>query len=365
MPPGDRYTVETIMGSRVRYVVPSFYQRAYVWTLEKQWVDLWADIRRKTIELADARSKIGSDRSVQLPLANHFMGAFVVNAVPAFGFYPPRKDVIDGQQRLTTIQILLNAFQHVAAQVLGRTDQMVAQLETLTHNTSADREYEYKVWPTEADQDLFRKIMSRSRDEVLQYLGVEPTKPGRQPKQKTSGIDGAYFFFHEEILAFLTKDERDAVLDTGASRTRAYDLYEVIVQRMDLVMIELNENDDPQVIFEALNGRGTPLLPSDLIKNHVFESVRAVCPDSLILSLLKVVNLLAGHLQFIKHLDDCRNIHLQGWIEPIRHIDMHTEILDRWLSAKTVMQLFESLIEFVGHPKSLFAQVRQFALSIF
>ncbi len=59
-----------------------------------------------------------------------------------------------------------------------------------------------------------------------------------------------------------------AVLAAEASRARAEDLYEVIVQRMDLVMFELGDNDDPQVIFEALNGRGTPLLPSDLIKNR-------------------------------------------------------------------------------------------------
>src|SRR2546427_1636682 len=59
MPRPDRYTVETIMGNRVRYVVPSFYQRAYVWTLEKQWTDFWADIRRKTIELSCAKARAG------------------------------------------------------------------------------------------------------------------------------------------------------------------------------------------------------------------------------------------------------------------------------------------------------------------
>src|SRR5207245_10474913 len=109
-------------------------------------------------------------------------------------------------------------------------------------------------------------------------LVMEPPRQGHELKTKTPGMDGAYFFFHEEILTFLTRDDSGAVLATEAGRARACDLYEVIVQRMDLVMIELDENDDPQVIFEALNGRGTPLLPSDLIKNHVFERLRPVCP---------------------------------------------------------------------------------------
>jgi uncharacterized protein with ParB-like and HNH nuclease domain len=200
MPAHDRYTVQTIMGNRIRYVVPSFYQRAYVWTLQNQWAELWADIRRKTIELSRARARTTLDPSVQPRVANHFMGAFVVSAVLVYGFYPPRKDVIDGQQRLTTIQILLNAFKHVAAQLFGQADQVVSELDILTHNTSAAGEYQYKVWPTEADHDLFQKIMSGSRDEVMQQLGMGSLKPGTQPKQKANGIDGAYFFFHEEML---------------------------------------------------------------------------------------------------------------------------------------------------------------------
>jgi len=271
MPHPDRYTVETIMGSRVRYVVPSFYQRAYVWTLEKQWTDLWSDIRRKTLEVASA-----PDPAVRQRIPNHFMGAFVARAVPAYGFNPPRKDVIDGQQRLTTLQIVLKAFRTVAAELFDPADPIVSQLRTLTENANAEAEYRYKVWPTEADQDLFQKIMSaQSNSEIFERLGIEP--PPLTQRTKATGLDGAYLFFHDEIRSFLAKDDREAALAPEAARARACDLYEVIVQRMDLVMIELDDRDDPQVIFEALNGRGTPLLPSDLIKNHVFERLRPLC----------------------------------------------------------------------------------------
>ena len=278
MPQGNRYNVQAIMGNRVRYCVPSFYQRAYVWTLEKQWADLWEDIRRKAAELLLARDKEVADPSVRQKIANHFMGAFVVNAVTAYGFYPPRKDVIDGQQRLTTVQLLLHAFQHVAARRFGAGDQTVLELQTLTHNSNATDEHEFKVWPTEADQNLLLKLMSaESKEAVFAKLGIEPSKSGKF--QKSTGLDGAYFYFHDEISDFLEKDEAGNPLDDQVSRRRAYALYEVIAQRMDLVMIELDDNDDPQVIFEALNGRGTPLLPSDLIKNHVFERLRPLCPD--------------------------------------------------------------------------------------
>jgi len=60
------------------------------------------------------------------------------------------------------------------------------------------------------------------------------------------------------------------VADLDADRIKAdlRDKVHGVKDLLGLVMFELGDNDDPQVIFEALNGRGTPLLPSDLIKNR-------------------------------------------------------------------------------------------------
>jgi hypothetical protein len=52
---------------------------------------------------------------------------------------------------------------------------------------------------------------------------------------------------------------------------RAYALFEALKRHIQLVVIELEEDDDPQIIFETLNARGAPLLPSDLIRNFVFQ----------------------------------------------------------------------------------------------
>ena len=52
--------------------------------------------------------------------------------------------------------------------------------------------------------------------------------------------------------------------------TRMDALFETLRRYLHLVNIELEADDDPQVIFESLNGRGVPLLPSDLIRNFVF-----------------------------------------------------------------------------------------------
>ena len=80
-----------------RLVVPLF-QRPYVWSKETQWAPLWEDIVR-LIEVIQHHNQN----------ATHFLGAIVIQQVPAALGGLPTWNVIDGQQRLTTLQILLDA----------------------------------------------------------------------------------------------------------------------------------------------------------------------------------------------------------------------------------------------------------------
>ncbi|CAN0532216.1 unnamed protein product, partial [Laminaria digitata] len=75
----------------------------------------------------------------------------------------------------------------------------------------------------------------------------------------------ASLFFSQAIRQFCTPDGNDG-FDTG----RAYAILEALRKHLQLVVIELEEGDDPQVIFETLNARGIALLPSDLVRNYVF-----------------------------------------------------------------------------------------------
>ena len=124
------------------------------------------------------------------------------------------------QARVEVLAIVLRrGLLDLHPQVFDPANEIVSELHTLTHNTNAADEYEYKVWPTEADQELFRKIMSaRSRDEVLGHLGMEPPRQGRQLKTKTTGMDGAYFFFHEAICSIHSPRGRNSI--SGSSNSR-------------------------------------------------------------------------------------------------------------------------------------------------
>lgn len=275
----NRLTVLQIFNNPIRYEVPSFYQRPYVWTREKQWDELWEDIRRKTEELLETSGDSeNGEQDEDLDISNHFFGAFVVRPYVQYGFGPQRKDVIDGQQRLTTLQIILLAFEHTASDLIGADHQVSKSIRFLVENPNCEPsdDWRFKIWPTETDRNVFSKIFGTlNRAEVETAL----SNTGQPDNVKCAlneekGIDGAYIYFSNCIRNFLTSESDGDQIPIAETERRIRKLYEVVAQRMDLVIIELGSTDDPQVIFEALNGRGTPLLPSDLIKNFVFERAR-------------------------------------------------------------------------------------------
>lgn len=95
-------TVQKLFGREVHYSVP-LYQRPYVWNEEDQWQPLWDDL----VPLADMVSHGIKGRA-------HFMGASVQEPISVASGDTEVRRVIDGQQRLTTMQLLLKAFHDVA-----------------------------------------------------------------------------------------------------------------------------------------------------------------------------------------------------------------------------------------------------------
>lgn len=240
------HSLRVIFGQDRRHVVP-LYQRPYVWNERDQWAPLWDDVR----SIADRLVKGGT-------LHAHFLGAIVLDHVDVpYGTMETRL-VIDGQQRLTTTQILLEAYGDACASV-GLADHAKAA-KKLTRNDdplNTEEDHVYKIWPTNSDQSDFRKVMyAGSPAEVCAAYGVKPdaTSVGHR-------IADAYLYFHREVITWLGQE------DGRVERAKA--LLGTLQDALRMVVIGLKEGDDAQVIFETMNARMTPLLPSDLIKNYL------------------------------------------------------------------------------------------------
>jgi uncharacterized protein with ParB-like and HNH nuclease domain len=252
----QKISLSELFSNRKRYVVPLF-QRAYVWTRDRQWQPLWLDV----VERAEAVLHPPNGGRTQ----EHFLGAIVTAPRTAFGVGVPVAELIDGQQRLTTLQILLHALHDVAKED-GET--IIAEaVGTLLRNQRpwASEDDQYKVWPTNDDQVVYQSIVEAgSYDAVLKAYPERKLKYKRSPEPRALLAD-AYLHFYSSIEKF-TEEDRNL---------RFAALYQAVAQQLQVVHIELEADEDPQAIFEALNGRGEPLTPADLIKNYLFRKVPA------------------------------------------------------------------------------------------
>lgn len=238
-------SVMNVFTQQTRYTAPLF-QRPYVWQRDDQWEPLWEDVRAAADRLLNANGQ-------QVPA--HFLGTVVLEQTRNPTFSLPRREVIDGQQRLTTLQLVLKAAEHALdglrplvaddEEATRAVDIASRQIAPLTSNPAyAEDEERYKVWPTNEDRAPFRDVMDASAD-------VPPTL-------RHSLMAQAYAYFRGEFAEWLARDRHG---------DRAKALASALKDHLRLIVLDLDSTDEPQAIFETLNAHGTPLLPADLIKN--------------------------------------------------------------------------------------------------
>jgi hypothetical protein len=228
-----------------RLVVPLF-QRPYVWNEENQWEPLWNDVVRV------------ADRVLATPAAKHhphFLGAVVLQQVQKQTGQMQERTIIDGQQRLTTLQLLLDALH---AELL-RVDAMppAMRIEPLVTNAEpfcSHPEDRYKVWPTNRDRPAFNAVMGANPP--IDYSAI-----GYQNERMVE----AHRFFSEQAREWLVQQGSAAV----GKRTAAVET--VVRELLQLVVIDLTVDENAQEIFETLNARGAQLTAADLIKNFIFQ----------------------------------------------------------------------------------------------
>lgn len=252
----DTLDLKDIFRKDTRYVVPRF-QRPYVWKEEEHWNPLWEDLQLVVDELMDRQAGASNQierQEAQQNTSPHFLGAIVLDQQSTPTQKLETREIIDGQQRLITLQVLLSAV-HAVATDLDHAES-ASLVEKLMYNdtdlttTETDR---LKVWPIEADQEAFIDVLTFS-----------------DPESNHTDLDGednleeCFRYFRGEIRAWAESGEESTEDHLDALVTTMWHLIRVVV-------IDLESNDDAQVIFETLNARGTPLLAADLIKNYLFR----------------------------------------------------------------------------------------------
>ncbi|MGH9521366.1 MAG: DUF262 domain-containing protein, partial [Terriglobales bacterium] len=217
-------TPQAIFMQPQRLLVPLF-QRPYVWNEELQWEPLWKDLERVAMRLL---------KSPQTSQAPHFLGAVVLQQLPTPTSDLQQRTVIDGQQRLTTLQLLLDALHSEIAQVGAA--MPAARLEPLIANGEAfrsQREDRFKVWPTNRDRPAFNEVMEAPTPVDYQKL-----------KFRSSRMAKAHHYFAQQCGAWLNADGPDKVMARAEAVERS------ARELLQIVVIDLTASENAQEIFE-------------------------------------------------------------------------------------------------------------------
>jgi alkylated DNA nucleotide flippase Atl1 len=218
---------ELLEGAR-QYRVP-LYQRTYAWTtvqLERLWDDL--------VQIAEDR--------VADPKASHFIGSLVLAPSPSNGpTGVPEFLVVDGQQRLTTLTVLLAAIRdHRASTESPENRERVNELYLINKFKPASQRI--KLVPTQADRPQYNAVID----------GVTPTGGG--------AVLDAYRFFRSRLVA---SDDPEDPHDIER-------LEDAVLRGLALVSVTAQAGDNAHRIFESLNNTGLRLTQGDLLRNYLF-----------------------------------------------------------------------------------------------
>ena len=230
----------TFLREQFVYIVP-YFQRGYVWN-EDNWDGIWQELTAKRNDC--------------------FLGSIILKREKYVGREEECKTIIDGQQRLTTLTILLRAFLDFYV------SKGVTDTETLQHFRELIF-YRSTQWLETGS--VTREIcrIEHSRLNKQEYSDViegkiDPTQVEIDPQnqESTSKIIRCYKFFYDKLCTA-------SVEDINRARNKL-----IIDSNKILVVIDLDEQENEQVIFDTINSTGVKLTASDIIKNALFQKLR-------------------------------------------------------------------------------------------
>jgi uncharacterized protein with ParB-like and HNH nuclease domain len=233
-------TYRQLMSNGLRYEVPKF-QRDYSWEAE-QWDDLWQDIK----------ALLSNEDS------EHYMGYLVLQTSNNKEFH-----IIDGQQRLTTMSLLILATLKCLKDLI---DSGIDPERNQIRKDSLLNSYIGYVDPVTLISNNKLKLNRNSDDYYKQHLVLLKDLPLRNTNASEKQMRECFYWYYDRIKKeFKTGESLAAFIDN-------------IVDKLFFTVIEVSDQVNAFKVFETLNARGVQLSSSDLLKNYLFSVVDETKP---------------------------------------------------------------------------------------
>ncbi|MCS6935085.1 MAG: DUF262 domain-containing HNH endonuclease family protein [Chitinophagales bacterium] len=228
-------TFRQLMGNGLRYVIPKF-QRDYTWDTE-QWDDLWFDIQ----QLWNKNTH------------EHYMGYLVLQSLDNKSF-----QIIDGQQRLTTLSILALVVLKCIQDLIDKGEDAgnnQKRIETLRSSFIGYTD------PVTLNTDNKLRLNRNGDSYYRNYLVLLKDLPRRNINRSEKGMRDCFIWFYERVRKAYT---------TGVQLAT---FLEELSDKLFFTRIIVSDDFNAFRVFETLNARGVQLSASDLLKNYLFSVV--------------------------------------------------------------------------------------------
>lgn len=223
----------SVLGEEVRRFVIPVYQRKYTWE-RSQWERLWEDI----IAIASCPNK------------KHFTGSIVwVDRLQGPGTTNEGNVLVDGQQRLTTLSLIILAYAEYAKAHDNKSangDELLTSFKHIINKgylieDEKKGEQRYKLTLSDVDKEIFHIL--------IEHL-LFPDIP--IPKNSGSKLPEALEYFRSKVATMSDQN----ILWQG-------------IKKLSIVNVALDSEDNPQLVFESMNSTGKRLSQADLIRNFI------------------------------------------------------------------------------------------------
>ena len=295
------------------YLIPA-YQRDYAWDNE-QWNQLWEDLSG----YEEAHSE------------DHFLGPLIVTPDESKAdFY----EVIDGQQRLTTLQMIICL---IRDRWVDLGDESTNQMGDVVPNKQLTSELIYSLTPTVRYNftpnrylaEIYRDFIQRNPGDSgrKQIENRQTLKDYRYADRSTEAIRG-YKFFKERIFAF------------DADTLRKFEKF--LLHHVYLLNVRAGGSSNAFLLFETLNYRGLELTQTDLVKSFLFSKIKDPDKAETLIKNWDVVTDNLGNKSpdlFLRH-------YLLLFSEKVKKRDIYGEIRDRYPDENSAIKLIKDLLHY-------------------
>lgn len=283
----------TFLGNEGLVRIP-FFQRGYVWNIEN-WEDILTDL-------------LDFEKS-------HFLGSLILKQLEKQSGKPKEVLVIDGQQRLTTLSVLIRAlYNNFDVETQKNCEQSIKNY-LFFKKYQTDKDFLVKIEHSKIDKKYYQKII---KDEITQseYDAIIIENPAVKTTSKSNRVLQCYKYFSERLK--------------GISVENRLELFNRLLDQENkiLVIIDLSEKEDEQAIFDTINSAGVRLSSADIIKNALFQKA----------------------LDLFENVEDVETLYKEHW-ENIFTID--EDAINFWDTPRATGRLMRDNIEILLHSISV------------